>query len=470
RGAFRPIEVLTTAPDDVVQRLTDTPGVVTALAPGGAGWTQDDAALVQVWTADDPASSAGKSTVERVRTAMADLPATQVGGSAAEDIDFVDLVYGSAPAVAVVIVIVTLVLLTRALRSVVLPVKALVLNVLSIGAAYGITVLIWQHGWLTEAIFGSEPSGAITTWAPIAVFAFLFGLSMDYELFILSRMREEYDRTGSTDQAVVNGISYTGRLVTSGALILFLAFVALSTVPEIEVKILATALALGIAIDALVVRAVLTPAVVTLLGRANWWMPPWAVRALRLPLTVAAVRHDIGRTGAGTLKGSVRADSAAHGVPGALVTLVDVAGNVVAIATTDLEGRYTVDGLPGGTYTLAAVAERCRPAAVAVTVPAGTRIERNVELATRARLAGTVRSASTGKPIEEALVTVLDVDGTVLGAAITGQAGDYVFDELPEGSLTLTATGYPPVATQVELGAGAAPSVDVALYGPRTDA
>ncbi|MGH3937688.1 MAG: MMPL family transporter [Pseudonocardiaceae bacterium] len=463
RGVFRPIEVLTTAPDDAVQRLTDTPGVAAALAPGGAGWTAGDAALVQVWTEDDPASSAGKSTVERVRATMADLPTTQVGGSAAEDLDFVDVVYGSAPVVVVVIIIVTLVLLARALRSVVLPVKALVLNVLSIGAAYGITVLIWQHGWLTQTIFGSEPSGAITTWAPIAVFAFLFGLSMDYELFILARMREEYDRAGSTDQAVVNGISYTGRLVTSGALILFLAFVALSTVPEIEVKILATALALGIAIDALVVRAVLTPAIVTLLGRANWWMPPRAARALRL-------RHDLGRTAAGTLTGSVRADSAPHGVPGALVTLVDVAGNVVAIATTDLEGRYIVHELPGGTYTLAAVAERCRPRAMAVTVPAGVRLERNIDLAARARLTGTVRSATTGKPIEEALVTVLDVDGTVLGAAITGQTGDYVFDELPEGNLTLTATGYPPVATRVELSVGVAPSVDVALPGPRNDA
>ncbi|MGH8919397.1 MAG: MMPL family transporter, partial [Actinomycetes bacterium] len=122
-GVFRPIEVLTTAPNDVVRRLTDTPGVATVLAAGGVGWAQGDSALVQVWTADDPASSAGKSTVERVRAGLADLPATQVGGSAAEDLDFVDVVYGSAPAVVIVIVIVTLVLLARALRSVVLPVK-----------------------------------------------------------------------------------------------------------------------------------------------------------------------------------------------------------------------------------------------------------------------------------------------------------------------------------------------------------
>jgi RND superfamily putative drug exporter len=117
---------------------------------------------------------------------------------------------------------------------------------------------------------------------PIAVFAFLFGLSMDYELFILARMREEYDRHGSTSRAVVDGISYTGRLVTSASLILFLAFVALSTVPTVEVKILATALALGIAIDALVVRSVLAPALVTLLDRANWWLPGPLARLLRV--------------------------------------------------------------------------------------------------------------------------------------------------------------------------------------------
>ncbi len=93
------------------------------------------------------------------------------------------------------------------------------------------TVLVWQHGLGSELLFGQPASGAITTWVPIAAFAFLFGLSMDYEVFILSRMRESYDEHGDTDQAVVDGISHTGRLVTSAALILFLAFVALSTVP-----------------------------------------------------------------------------------------------------------------------------------------------------------------------------------------------------------------------------------------------
>ena len=187
-------------------------------------------------------------------------------------------VYGSAPWSLLAIVVVTFLLLARALRSLWLPVKALVLNVLSIGAAYGVTTLIWQNGIGTQAVFGSDASGAITIWVPVAVFAFLFGLSMDYEVFLLSRMREAYDEHGDTPRAVVDGISRTGRLVTSAALILFLAFVALSTVPSIDVKILATALALGIAIDALVVRALLAPALVAVPGEANWTMPRWLGR------------------------------------------------------------------------------------------------------------------------------------------------------------------------------------------------
>jgi len=169
--------------------------------------------------------------------------------------------------------VVTVALLARALRSVVLPIKALLLNLVSISAAYGLTVLIWQHGLGTQVLFGQSASGAITVWVPIAVFAFLFGLSMDYEVFLLSRIREEHDTGNDTDHATVHGVARTGRLVTSAALILFLAFIALSRVPTTDVKILATALALGIILDATLVRGVLAPALVAALGRANWWWP-----------------------------------------------------------------------------------------------------------------------------------------------------------------------------------------------------
>ncbi len=295
-GVLRPLEVLlppdtsadAEATSTAVNQLAAVPGVAAAVAPTGPGWATHAGRLVQVWTADDPATTTGAATVSavRLRLASAHLPGTGgvigVGGSPAEDADFVTAVYSDAPWVAVGIVAVTLLLLARALRSLWLPLKALLLNMVSL-AAYGITVAIWQHGLGTRLLFGAPASGAITTWVPVAVFAFLFGLSMDYEVFILSRMREAHDDGADTPAAVVTGIAHTGRLVTSAALILFLAFIALSTVPAVEVKILATALALGIAIDALIVRALLAPALVVLLGHLNWTLPQPLAGLLRIP-------------------------------------------------------------------------------------------------------------------------------------------------------------------------------------------
>jgi putative drug exporter of the RND superfamily len=118
-------------------------------------------------------------------------------------------------------------------------------------------------------------------WVPLMAFAFLYGLSMDYEVFLLARMREEYDGSGSTPTAIVQGLGRVGRLVTSAALILFLAFASMASVPELDVRIMATALGAGILIDATILRALLVPALVALLGRWNWWLPPWAARLLR---------------------------------------------------------------------------------------------------------------------------------------------------------------------------------------------
>jgi RND superfamily putative drug exporter len=143
-------------------------------------------------------------------------------------------------------------------------------------------VLTWQQGWLSEPVWGIQATGALTEWVPIMVFAFLFGLSMDYEVFILARMREAYDRTGSTTQAAVAGIARTGGLVTSAALILGLSFISLAATPGTEVKAFATGMALGILLDATVVRALLVPALVVLLGRWNWWLPDPLARLLRV--------------------------------------------------------------------------------------------------------------------------------------------------------------------------------------------
>jgi putative drug exporter of the RND superfamily len=141
---------------------------------------------------------------------------------------------------------------------------------------------VWQKGIGTEAIWGIAATRSINEWIPVLVFAFLFGVSMDYQVFIISRMREAYDRTASTQSAVVEGIGRTGGLVTSAALILGLAFMALSASPGTEVKISATALAAGVLLDAPIVRGVLVPATIAILGRWNWWLPRWAARALTI--------------------------------------------------------------------------------------------------------------------------------------------------------------------------------------------
>ena len=173
----------------------------------------------------------------------------------------------------------TFILLARAFRSLLLPLKAIILNVLSVAAAWGVLVLVWQKGYGSELIWGIEATGSIPSWMPLMIFAFLFGLSMDYEVFILSRMREEYDRTGSTETAVDQGIGRTGRLVTSAALILFLAFIAMASGPGTDLKMFATGLRRGILLDATVIRALIVPAVITLMGRWNWWLPSWPARS-----------------------------------------------------------------------------------------------------------------------------------------------------------------------------------------------
>lgn len=269
-GVTAPVEILTDDPAGALRAATGVEGVAGGVAP--AKWRADGLWAVDVWTAADPASGDGEQVVSEVREVL-EARGDRVGGIGPQNADFVDAVYGNAWWIAIMIVVVTYLLLARALRSVLLPLKALVLNVLSIGAAYGVTVLIWQYGVGTELLFGQTASDSLTVWVPVAVFAFLFGLSMDYEVFLLSRIREEHEAGRDTDTAVVHGVARTGRLITSAALILFLAFVALSRAPGTDVKILATGLALGILIDATVVRGVLAPALVAAMGRANWWWP-----------------------------------------------------------------------------------------------------------------------------------------------------------------------------------------------------
>ena len=285
-GVLTPIEVLLPAgadPGVVATSVAAVPGVWTVAAPPGPAWRRAGTALVQVQPSAEPGTATGRQTTQRIRAAAARaVPGAQVGGVGAEDLDFAQAVYGRFPLMVAVIAALTFVLLARAFRSLLLAAKAVAVDLLSIGAVLGAIVLVWQQGHGSQAIAGIPGTGALDVFVPLFVFAFLYGLSMDYEVFLLARMREAYDRTGSTAQAVIEGVGRTGRLVTSAALILFLAFASLAGASDTVTKIFATGLGAGILLDATVVRSVLVPAMVSLMGRWNWWLPTWAARLLRV--------------------------------------------------------------------------------------------------------------------------------------------------------------------------------------------
>jgi putative drug exporter of the RND superfamily len=280
-GSILPHEIVvghTTNPEAVVKATADIPGVHGSVAPDSPEWRRNGTAIVEVVP-----SVEGQENVAAVRDAAHSVgPDVNVGGQPAANQDFIDAVYGSFPLMIALIAVTTFILLARAFRSLLLPLKAIILNILSVLAAWGVLVLVWQKGYGSELIWGIDATGSIPSWLPLMIFAFLFGISMDYEVFILSRMREEYDRTGSTETAVVSGIGRTGRLVTSAALILFLAFTSMASGPGTDLKMFATGLAAGILLDATIIRALIVPAVISLMGRWNWWLPPGPAKLLRV--------------------------------------------------------------------------------------------------------------------------------------------------------------------------------------------
>jgi RND superfamily putative drug exporter len=283
-GVLTPMEVLVKAGqgDAVAAKLGRLHGVTSAVAqPASLARGGDN--VVVVVPDEETVNSTSLGPVHAVQDAVQGDPAVLgVGGAGPVQIDYVNAVYKHFPLVLSVIVVLTYILLARAFRSLLLPLKAVILNLISLAATFGGMVLFWQWGHGSHAIFGIAPTGAITFWLPVLVFAFLYGLSMDYEVFILSRVREEFDRTGSTDRGVIEGVGRTGRLITSAALILFLAFLSLASGPETDIKVLATGLGFGILLDATIIRSLLVPALVSLFGRINWVLPAWAARPLRV--------------------------------------------------------------------------------------------------------------------------------------------------------------------------------------------
>jgi RND superfamily putative drug exporter len=195
-----------------------------------------------------------------------------VGGPNAGAIDFAEEVSSRLPLMIAVVIVMSLVLLIALVRSVTIALQAAVMNLLSIAAAYGVLVAIVQWGWFGSAL-GFPTAMPITTWVPMMMFPLLFGLSMDYEVFLISRVREEYERTGDTRRAVTRGLARTAKVITAAAAIMIAVFTTALLGPDVSVKQIGLGMAVAVLIDATIVRMILVPAVMKLCGKANWWMP-----------------------------------------------------------------------------------------------------------------------------------------------------------------------------------------------------
>jgi RND superfamily putative drug exporter len=269
--------------DALSAELNQTEGVVFATEPipNDSG----DAAIIQVQPTTSPQDRETAHLVNRLRDdvvpdAVADTTAdVKVGGATAAVVDFSRYTADRLPWFIGAVLVLSFLLLMVVFRSLLVPLKAVIMNLLSVGAAYGILVAVFQWGW-GDSLLGVGREGPIEAWIPMMLFAVIFGLSMDYEVFLLSRIREEYDRTHDNGTAVANGLAVTARVITAAAAIMFFVFFSFVLGDDRSLKMFGFGLAMAVLIDATIVRLVLVPATLELLGDRNWWLPRWLDRIL----------------------------------------------------------------------------------------------------------------------------------------------------------------------------------------------
>jgi RND superfamily putative drug exporter len=265
--------------DSFTATLASTEGV--APVPPTAVPLAPDLALIQIFPDSSPQEQETTDLVNRLRDDV--IPASgldaRVGGFTAGGIDFADYIAGRLPLLIGSVLILSFILLMAVFRSLLVPLKAVILNLLSIGSAYGGLVAIFQWGW-GKSLIGVDKTGPIEPWIPMMMFAIVFGLSMDYEVFLLSRMKEHYDRTRDNALAVADGLAATARVITAAALIMVCVFLSFVIGDDRSLKMFGLGLAIAVAVDATVVRMLLVPATMELLGDRNWWIPRWLDRIL----------------------------------------------------------------------------------------------------------------------------------------------------------------------------------------------
>lgn len=273
----------TAAVEAIGTSIAADPGVAAVSPPEFS--PDGDTALITVIPTTKPQDEATADLVDRLRTDV--LPAavgtsgaeTLVGGPTAGFIDQSDKIAGRLIGFILAVVIVSFLLLMVVFRSILVPLKAALLNLLSIGAAYGVVVAVFQWGW-GRSLIGLEEAVPIASFVPMMMFAILFGLSMDYEVFILSRIREEYQKGQSNISSVVTGLGATAQVITAAALIMISVFLGFVTSADPVVKMMGIGLATAVAVDATIIRMVLVPSTMALVGDPNWWLPKWLDRLL----------------------------------------------------------------------------------------------------------------------------------------------------------------------------------------------
>jgi putative drug exporter of the RND superfamily len=240
----------------------------------------DGVAVISIPLVGDPDHSQARRGLDRLRTEL--VPAAfggtdatvLVGGTTAENVDYSDVINEWLPIVLAFVLGLSFILLTVVFRSVVVSATAVVLNLLSVGAAYGLLVLVFQHGVGAE-LLGFQQVERVEAWVPVFLFSVLFALSMDYHVFLLSRIRERYAQTGDTEQAVVHGIAATGRIITGAALIIVVVFAGFAAGQLVMFQQMGFGVGVALLVDATLIRMVVVPAAMTLLGRWNWYLPSW---------------------------------------------------------------------------------------------------------------------------------------------------------------------------------------------------
>ncbi|MFJ1585572.1 MMPL family transporter [Streptomyces sp. NPDC088197] len=454
-----------TALNGLVTTLKDTDGIAYAAAlPMKPG---DKVAFIQAVPTTSPQDKATSDLIDHLRDDV--VPAAErgstmrayVGGQTAIFEDFATVLFNKLPLFIGVIIVLGFLLLLVAFRSLVVPLTAAAMNLIAAAASFGVLVACFQWGW-GGSLAGRE--GPIDAFLPVIMLSLLFGLSMDYQVFLVSRMHEEWVHTKDNARAVRVGLAETSRVINSAAVIMICVFGAFVLSGERVLAMFGIGLAGAVALDAFILRTVLVPSLMHMFGTSNWWLPAWLNK--RLPHLAVEPAEDDGpaagaptgtlmAAGAGTdivsgpaVRGRVTG-AAGLPVPRSELTLIAADGRQVGRAAADDEGAFALPTPRAGSYVLVANAPGHHPQTASV-LASDRPVECDLRLTGTGALTGTVRRAD-GQPVEDARVVLHDADGHEVAETRTGKDGSYAFGNLYPGRYTLLTMGYPPFPATVRV-------------------